>query len=100
MSPIKLDDDCEGGLPYHFALEEVEPYSPSTPIPTLPPLLPHLPPWQSSLHTQSPDLWKQLEDQGCGPGESVDHVILRFLRARKFKVGEALAMLREDLEWR
>lgn len=34
------------------------------------------------------------------PEETEDHLLLRFLRARKFNVKKSLSMLQKDLEWR
>eukprot|EP00854_Cymbomonas_tetramitiformis_P014823 gene14823-17522_t len=44
-------------------------------------------------------LW-QIEECRCRPGETVDRFILRFLRARAFRISKTYAMLHAHLEWR
>lgn len=36
----------------------------------------------------------------CSPGETLDHMLLRFLRARAFDVDKALDLLVNDIKWR
>lgn len=46
------------------------------------------------------DLFPLMDKHRCAPSETRDHMFLRFLRARKFKVTKAWELLEADLKWR